>query len=78
MCQMVESNSENSYSESTRHRVFALLKENNTYSAKMICAKLQLPYVKYGGYINNLKSYWKSYYQFEQGLNCSSVHAWSG
>jgi hypothetical protein len=75
---MVDSNSESSDIETIRHSVFALLKENPSFSPKMICAKLHLSYVIYGGYINNLKSYWKSHYQFEQGSNCSSVHAWSG
>ena len=75
---MVDSNCESSDSKNIRHSVFALLKENPSFSPKMICAKLHLPYVKYGGYINNLKSYWKSHYQFEQGSNLSSVHAWSG
>ena len=75
---MVDSNSESCDSKTIRHRVFALLKENPSFSPKMICAKLHLSYVIYGSYINNLKSYWKSNYQFEQGSNCSSVHAWSG
>jgi len=78
MCQMVESNSENSYSKNIRHSVFAILDENHLLSPKMICAKLHLPYGKYGDYVNNLKSHWKSHYQYEQGSNCSSVHAWSG
>lgn len=75
---MVDSNSESCDSKTIRHRVFALLNENPKFSPKMICAKLQLPYLNYGSYINNLKSYWKSHYQFEHGSNCSSVHAWSG
>jgi hypothetical protein len=75
---MVDSNCESSDSKTIRHSVFALLKENPSFSPKMICAKLHLSYVIYGGYINNLKSYWKSHYQFERGSNCSSVHFWHG
>jgi hypothetical protein len=75
---MVDSNSESCDSKTIRHRAFALLKENPKLSPKMMCAKLHLSYVIYGGYINNLKSYWKSHYQNELGSNLSSVHAWSG
>jgi hypothetical protein len=78
MNNMVDYNSESSDSKTIRHRAFALLAENNRLSPKRICAELHLPYVKYGHYINNLKSQWNSHYQFEQGSNCSSVHAWSG
>jgi hypothetical protein len=75
---LVDYNSESSDSKTKMQRVFALLAENNRLSPKRICAELHLPYVKYGRYINNLKSQWNSHYQFEQGSNLSSVHAWSG
>lgn len=75
---MAQSNSESCDSKTIRHRAFALLKENDKLSPMRICAELHLPYVRYGAYINNLKSYWKSHYQNEGGSGCSSVHAWSG
>jgi hypothetical protein len=75
---MIDSNSESCDSKTIRHRVFALLAENNRLSPKRVCAELRLPYVHYGRYINNLKSHWNSHYQFEQGSGCSSVHAWDG
>jgi hypothetical protein len=75
---MADYNSESCDSKTIRRRAFALLVENNLLSPKRICAELHLSYVRYGHYINNLKSYWTNNYQSELGSRPSSVHGWSG
>lgn len=73
----VDSNSESCYTRSLRQMVFGLLQKDLLLTAKDMCRELGLPYGKYGAYVNNCKSFWKSSYGSERGSKCS-IHAWRG
>ena len=73
----VDSNSESCYSGSLRKTVFGLLQKDPLLTAKDMCRALSLPYGKYGAYVNNCKSFWKSNCGNERGSKCS-IHAWRG
>ena len=70
----VDSDSESCYTRSLRQAVFGLLQKDPLLTAKTMCRELGLPYGKYGAYVNNCKSFWKSNYGNERGSKCSMVH----
>ena len=57
--------------------MFGLLHKDPSLAAKEICEQLGLSYGKYGSYVNNCKSFWKSNFGNERGSKCS-IHAWRG
>lgn len=57
--------------------MFGLLQKDPLVTAKDMCRELGLPYGKWGAYVNNCKSFWKSNYGNERGSKCS-IHAWRG
>jgi hypothetical protein len=73
----VDSNSESCYTSSLRQVVFGLLQKDPLLTARDMCRELSLPYGKYGAYVNNCKSFWKSNCRNERGSKCS-IHACRG
>ncbi|MFH0896800.1 MAG: hypothetical protein V1850_01970 [Candidatus Bathyarchaeota archaeon] len=61
-----------------KSQVFLLLDENLPYSAKKICALLNIDYKHYQNYVYVLRSKWKTLSKNEHGSNCSSMHGWRG
>lgn len=74
------SHSDGSDSHSIREQVFKLLDKNHLLSPRLIAQILRLDYRKYGPYLRNLKSQWKSHLRNEQRSigSPSDIHAWHG
>jgi len=69
--------SNNGYINSIRQRVFNLLDENPSLTAKPLCKLLDLPYPAYRNYVNKLRYEWKNNHKNELGSKCS-FHGWRG
>jgi len=69
--------SNNGYTTSIRQRVFNLLDENPSLTAKPLCKLLGLPYSDYRNYVNKLRYEWRNNYKNELGSKCS-FHGWCG
>jgi hypothetical protein len=66
------SDSQSSQSQSIKQRILDKLNKNPLLKAKDLCFLLNLPYTKYGDYINHVRSKWKSDIKFGLGSNCPS------
>lgn len=71
---MVKPNSYDGYGDSIRRQVFKLLETKPSLKPKPICKRLGLSYEKHGQYVANLRSHWKSNYDYGSALKAQNPH----